>query len=375
VGLGALGALGAVGVVAAGELVFDWRGAEGSGRAPAPFALAPVASGLEAPTGVVARPGDPDRLYVLEQAGRVRIVAGGRVLAEPFLDLTDRVKTGGEMGFLGLAFHPDHARNGRLFVHYTDRGRDTRVVEYRVRGDRVDPDGGRVVLRQRQPYENHKGGQLAFGPDGRLYLGLGDGGSAFDPEGRGQRLDTLLGKLLRRDVDRSGSRWEIAAFGLRNPWRFSFDRAGGDIWLADVGQDAYEEIDLIAAGERRLLNFGWGVYEGPVRQPRRRRLERRRGHLTWPVFSYGRREGCSVTGGYVYRGRRVPAMRGRYLLGDLCSGNLWSLRARGGGGPRVRREPVRLPLVTSFGEDARGELYAVSFDGGLHAVVPTGEGR
>lgn len=372
VGLGTLGAVGAIGVA---ELALDAVRPGGPERPLAPFAVVPVASGLVAPTGVVARPGDPGRLYVLEQAGRVRIVAGGRVLGQPFLDLTDRVKSGGEMGLLGLAFHPDHARNGRLFVHYTDRGRDTRVVEFRVRGDRVDPDGGRIVLRQRQPYENHKGGQLAFGPDGRLYLGLGDGGSAFDPEGRGQRLDTLLGKLLRRDVDRPGSRWEIAAFGLRNPWRFSFDREGGDLWIADVGQDAYEEIDVTRAGERGLPNFGWGVYEGPVRQPRRRRLERRRGELTWPVFSYGRRDGCSVTGGHVYRGRRIPAMRGRYLLGDLCSGNLWSLRARGGGGPAVRRERPKLPLVTSFGEDARGELFAVSFDGRLHAVVPGEEGQ
>jgi glucose/arabinose dehydrogenase len=329
-----------------------------------------VVAGLDAPTGIVARPGDAHRLYVLEQKGTVRIVAGRRILPRPFLDLRDRLKSGGERGLLGLAFHPDHARNGRLFVHYTDRRGDTRVVEYRARGDRVEPASGRVILRVRQPYENHKGGQLAFGPDGRLYLGLGDGGSAFDPEGRGQRLDTFLGKLLRRDVDRPGSRWEMAAFGLRNPWRFSFDRGSGDLWLADVGQDAYEEIDHVPAGERRLLNFGWGVYEGPVRQPRRRPLERRRGHLTWPAFSYGRRDGCSVTGGYVYRGRRIPALEGRYLFGDLCTGRLWTLRARGGGDPPVRREIPRLPFVTSFGEDAAGELYAVTYDGRLSALMP-----
>jgi glucose/arabinose dehydrogenase len=367
-GLGAIGALGAL-----AELGLRSETPTEARRPPASFDLAPVASGLEAPSGVVARPGDPGRLYVLEQAGRVRIVEDGRALSKPFLDLTDRVESGGERGLLGLAFHPDHARNGRLFVHYSDRGADTRVVEFTARGDRVDASAGRVFLRQAQPYENHKGGQLAFGPDGRLYLGLGDGGSAFDPQGRGQRLDTFLGKLLRRDVDRPGGRWEIAAFGLRNPWRFSFDRASGDLWLADVGQDAYEEIDRVPAGDRRLLNFGWGVYEGPARQPRRRRLQRRRGQLAWPVFSYGRREGCSVTGGYVYRGRRVPALRGRYLLGDLCSGRLWTLRGAPGAGPPVRRERPTLPLVTSFGEDAEGELYAVTYQGELRAVVPAGE--
>ena len=323
--------------------------------------LVTVAQGLEGPTGLAFRPGDPKRTYVPEQAGRIRIVADGQVLPRPFLDLRPRVLAGGERGLLGLAFAPDHARSGLLYVHYTNRRGDTRVVRYRARGDRVDPDSARTLLSVRQPYENHNGGQLAFDPRGRLHVGLGDGGSAFDPERRGQDLGTPLGKVLRREGVGSRAKWKTVAYGLRNPWRFSFDRATGDLWIADVGQDRQEEIDLLPAGERKLVNFGWSAYEGTYRW--HTRSINPRGRLAGPVTAYGRRHGCSVTGGYVYRGRALPRLRGRYLYGDLCTGAIWSLRRRPGTRPDIRREPVKLPLLTSFGEDRAGELHAVSLDG------------
>jgi glucose/arabinose dehydrogenase len=316
----------------------------------------------------VSRPGEPGHLYVLEQAGRVRVVEGGRIRPRPFLDLRRRVLAGDERGLLGLAFHPDHARNGRFYVHFTDRRGDTRVEEMRAVGDRVVSPRGRLRLGVRQPYENHKGGQLAFGPDGRLHLGLGDGGSAFDPEQRGQRLSGHLAKLLSLDPERPERGWRTVAYGLRNPWRFSFDRAGGDLFLADVGQDRTEEVNVLRRSERGLVNFGWGAYEG-----RRRSIDRRlegAGRLAFPHVSYGRREGCTVIGGYVYRGSALPGLRGRYLFGDLCRGTIWSFDSRTARAPRVRRERPRVELLTSFGEDASGELFATSYDGRLLSLSP-----
>ncbi|MBA3421002.1 MAG: PQQ-dependent sugar dehydrogenase [Thermoleophilaceae bacterium] len=334
--------------------------------------LVTVAQGLEGPTGLAYRPGDPDRLYVTEQTGRIRIVEDGRFLPRPFLDLRARVLAGGERGLLGLVFAPDHAGSGLLYVHYTNRRGDTRVVRYRARGDRVEPGSARTLLSVRQPYENHKGGQLAFDRRGRLHLGLGDGGSAFDPERRGQDLGTSLGKVLRREGARSRAKWKTVAYGLRNPWRFSFDRATGDLWIADVGQDRQEEINVLPAGERGLVNFGWSAYEGTYRW--RTRAVNPRGRLAAPVTAYGRRYGCSVTGGYVYRGRTLPRLRGRYLYGDLCTGTIWSLRRRPGARPAIRRERVKLPLLTSFAEDRSGELYAVSLDGRVVALRAAGGG-
>ena len=336
--------------------------------------LVEEAEGLDAPTGLEFRPGDADRLYVPEQSGLVRIVEGGRVSPEPFLDLRSRVLSGGERGLLGLAFAPDHARSGLLYAHYTNRAGDTRVVRLRARGDRVDLRSARTLLRARQPYENHKGGQLAFDARGRLYVGLGDGGSAFDPDERGQSLRGPLAKILRLDAESPRPRWTTVAYGLRNPWRFSFDRANGDLWIADVGQDRFEEIDVKPAGERGLVNFGWGVFEGRVRQPRTTLPLNSRGRLAAPVTAYGRSEGCSVTGGFVYRGRAIPRLRGRYLYGDLCSGTIWSLRRGTGARAEVRREPVELPLVSAFGQDPRGELHAVSLDGRALALRPAGRG-
>ena len=357
--------------IAAGVVyALDGEGNVRPGREGGELRFLTVAQGLEGPTGLAFRPGDPKRVYVAEQTGRIRIVADGQLLPRPFLDLRQRVLAGGERGLLGLAFAPDHARSGLLYVHYTNRRGDTRVVRYHARGDRVDPGSARTLLSVRQPYENHNGGQLAFDRRGRLHVGLGDGGSAFDPERRGQDLATPLGKVLRRDGVGSGAEWKTVAYGLRNPWRFSFDRASGDLWIADVGQDRQEEIDFLPAGERGLVNFGWSAYEGTYRW--RTRGVNPRGRLAGPVTSYGRRDGCSVTGGYVYRGRALPRLRGRYLYGDLCRGTIWSLRRRPGARPGIRREPVKLPLLTSFAEDQNGELHAVSLDGRVVALRGAG---
>jgi glucose/arabinose dehydrogenase len=337
--------------------------------------LARVAGGLEKPLLVVSPPGDA-RLFVVEQVGRIRIIEGGRVLRQPFLDLSGQVSGGAEQGLLGLAFHPRYAENGRFFVNYTDRAGDTRIVEYRVSGNpnRAAAGTRRQLLFVDQPYPNHNGGHLVFGPDGMLYIGLGDGGSGGDPLNNGQRTNTLLGKILRIDVDSpsggrpygipagnpfagGSGRPEILHWGLRNPWRFSFDRGRGDLWIGDVGQNKVEEVDFRPAGAPGA-NFGWNAFEGT-----RPFGGTARGPTVKPVAQYSHAKGCSVTGGFVYRGSKVPSLRGRYVFADWCSGRTWSMRA----GPQpgdvreiTRRLSRSLAGVTSFGEDAAGELYATA---------------
>ena len=331
--------------------------------------LVAVARGLESPVHVAAAPGEPDRLYVVEQAGRIRIVEGGRVEATPFLDVTSEVVSGGEQGLLSVAFHPDYRENGLLYVDYTDLSGDTRVVEYRALGDRtaVDPSSRRVVLAIDQPYSNHNGGQLAFGPDGRLWVGMGDGGSGGDPENRAQNLSSLLGKLLTLDVSETHPVPEIAAYGLRNPWRFSFDRDNGDLWIGDVGQGDFEEVDHLPRAEvGNLVNFGWDVFEGDAAYEEKE--PNPEGSLVGPVAVYDHGEGCSVTGGFVYRGDEVPALEGRYIYGDYCSGTIWTIAADGAQGS-VRREPVEVDGLTSFGEDGRGEFYAASSSGTIFRIA------
>ena len=317
-----------------------------------------VVGGLSSPVDIAAAPGDPASLYVAEQTGLVRVVQNGVMRPEPFLDLTARVRAAGEQGLLGFAFHPGYAENRRAYVHYSDRRGDTRVVE-------LGPGGERELLHVPQPYENHNGGQLAFGPDGRLYLGLGDGGSAFDPERRAQNPDSLLGKLLRLEVDRPGADWEVVALGLRNPWRFAFAESG-DLYVADVGQDAWEEVNVLPAGERGLVNFGWDLYEGPQRVDDG---EPAAGRLAGPIAAYPHGDECSVTGGRVYRGELVPSLRGRYLYGDYCSGRIWSLRWTGGEEAEVREEPLALPTLTAFGEGPDRELYLAAQSGALYRLT------
>jgi glucose/arabinose dehydrogenase len=335
----------------------------GSSEADQPAAAAgyrfvQVASGLDQPVHVSAPRNQPGRIYVVEQTGRIRIVQNGRVTGT-LVDLRSQVVCCGEQGLLSVAFHPRYARNGKYYVNYTDRRGDTRVVEYR----------GKRRLRQilfvDQPYSNHNGGQTAFGPDGRLYVGMGDGGAGGDPENRAQNLGSRLGKLLAINVDRRAPRPQIVGYGLRNPWRFSFDRRTGDLYIGDVGQNSWEEVDFTRRRSSGVENYGWDVYEG------RSRFENKQpsgsGRLVFPVFVYSLEgEHCAVTGGFVYRGRAVRSAAGRYFFGDNCSGAVWSFPA--GRARSVRREPFSLGGLSSFGEDANGELYAVTLNGRVYQL-------
>jgi glucose/arabinose dehydrogenase len=331
------------------------------------LSLRRVVGGLDSPLHLTGPRSEPNRLYIVEQAGRIRVVENGRLRSEPFLDIRQRVVSGGEQGLLSVAFHPNYGENRRLYVNYTDRNGDTRVVEFRSDGERALLDTARQLLFVEQPYANHNGGLVAFGPDGKLYVGMGDGGSGGDPENRAQNLGTLLGKLVSIDVDRPGAEPQIEALGLRNPWRFSWDRATRDLYIGDVGQNAWEEIDYLRRGTRGLVNYGWDVYEGRARWESKRPS---RGRLVFPIAVYPNGSaGCSVTGGFVYRGRTVPAARGRYFYGDYCSGTVWSLRVVRGRATSVRRESFRVGGLASFGEDARGELYLVSLNGTVYRLT------
>jgi glucose/arabinose dehydrogenase len=339
--------------------------------------LKKVATGFEQPLYATHAGDGSGRLFVVEQTGAVRVVEGGRVRAEPFLDLSDRIVVGSEQGLLGLAFHPSYEDSHRLFVNYTDLNGDTVVAEYAAAGGRADSSSERVLLRIAQPFSNHNGGALAFGPDGHLYIATGDGGSAGDPMDNGQSLDTLLGKLLRIDVDskpgalpyaipddnpfvaRNGARPEIWAYGLRNPWRFSFDDFTGELWIGDVGQSELEEIDHSGGG--RGVNFGWNDMEGKACYEPPTGCNR--SGLELPVAQYSHDLGCSVTGGYVYRGRAQRALQGVYLFSDYCSGTIWGLdAARPGAGVTRLLESGR--SVSSFGVDEDGELYLTDLGSG-----------
>jgi glucose/arabinose dehydrogenase len=327
-----------------------------------------VARGFDSPTHVAAPRSEPGRVYVVEQAGVIKVVDRGRVRAQPFLDIRSLVSSGGERGLLSVAFHPRYATNRLFYVDYTDTDGNTRVVEYRSDGTRAIVASARELMFEQQPFPNHNGGQLAFGPDGLLWIGLGDGGSGGDPNNNGQTFTTKLAKMWKLDVDRAGAQPVLAEYGLRNPWRFSFDRATGDLYIADVGQGSWEEVDYVPRAQlRRLNNFGWAVYEGKAPYDQSRALDGR-GTLVSPIAVYSHNLGCSVTGGFVYRGKARPDLVGRYFYGDYCSGIVWSLRVRKGKAT-VRRERFTIPSLTSFGEDARGGLYAVSQRGTLYRIA------
>jgi len=343
---------------------------------------------FDQPVYVTAAPGDRRRVYVVEQGGRVRVVRSGRKLREPFLDLSRQVTAGGEQGLLSLAFPPDHRRTGRFYVYFTDRAGQQRVVEYRRRsGDRADPSSGRTVLRMADPEPNHNGGLLKFGPDGLLYVATGDGGGADDQHGtRGnaQDLGSLLGKILRLDpratdgapyripasnpfTGRDGARGEVYAYGLRNPWRFSFDRLTGDLSIGDVGQDVAEEISFVRRGRGRGANFGWRPFEGRERNVPG---EPAPGAIP-PVLQKTHAAGwCSITGGYVVRDPGLRALRGRYVYGDFCRGQLRVATLRPAGARRDRSLGVRrVETLASFGEDARGRIYVVSLSGPVYRLA------
>ena len=333
---------------------------------------------LEQPVAMAVRSGDP-ALYVAEKVGRVVALSRGSD-PEVVLDLTDEVSLGSEQGLLGLAFSPD----GRfLYLNHTDTEGDTHVTEFAFDDTGIDPDSRREVLFVDQPYSNHNGGGLAFGPDGYLYVALGDGGSSGDPMGNAQSLSTLLGKLLRISprpsggdpyripadnpfVGRDGARPEIWAYGLRNPWRFSFDAATGDLWIGDVGQNAWEEIDIEPAGSRGGSNFGWDLLEGTHAFER----GEARGAIP-PVFEYPNGDGsCAVTGGYVYRGDDLVDLIGAYVFADYCGGRLEAFVLRDGRAKQHRGLGVRVDALASFGEDADGELYVLSLSGPVYRLAP-----
>jgi glucose/arabinose dehydrogenase len=337
----------------------------------ASLSMRPFARGFDSPLYVTAPSSEPGKLYVVEQPGVIRVLVNGQKQVNPFLDIRSLVRSGGEQGLLSVAFHPRYARNHRFFVDYTDRNGDTHVVEYRSNGTAALPKTAHRLLFVDQPFDNHNGGQLQFGPDGRLYVGMGDGGSGGDPGNRAQNLNIRLGKLLRLNVDKRGARWQVAGYGLRNPWRFTWDRLTRDLYIGDVGQNAWEEVDLRTPRQQRVLsNYGWRVWEGRARYTSRQQVNSR-GVLVFPIAVYSHSQGCSITGGYVYRGKAVASARGRYFYGDFCNGTIWSLRTSHGkltSGPR--RESFSVGNLSSFGEDAAGELYATSLDGTVYKLSP-----
>jgi glucose/arabinose dehydrogenase len=336
------------------------------------------------PLYVTAPPGDRRRVFVVEQSGRIFVLVGGKRVRRPFLDVSGQIVAGGEQGLLSMAFAPDYRRSGRFYVDYTDRNGDTRVVEYRRSGrspNVASRSTRRVVLGVDQPYPNHNGGLVLFGPDGYLYIGMGDGGSAGDPEDRAQNLNSLLGKLLRIDPRRRGSaayrspasnpfvgrggRNEIYAYGLRNPWRFSFDRRNGDLYIGDVGQGAVEEIDYAPRGAARGRNYGWSCFEGNRSYDKSRNCP----GATAPILTYGRAGGeCSVTGGVVVRDPQLPALAGRYVYGDFCTGQMRSLRVTNGRATGDRAQNLHVANLSSFGEDVRGRVYATSLSGAVYRL-------
>jgi glucose/arabinose dehydrogenase len=350
-----------------------------------------VVDGLVDPLAVTNADDGSGRIFVLERRGQIRVVRDGRLAGDPFLNIGERLTSGGERGLLGLAFHPSFPDDPRLFVNYTDLEGDTVVSSFVVPSadaDQADPDSEQILLRIDQPYPNHNGGALAFGPDGYLYIATGDGGSGGDPHDNGQRLDTLLGKILRIDVDgdevdgrysippdnpfvdEADAEPEIWHFGLRNPWRMSFDRATGDLWIGDVGQGSWEEIDVARAGVGGL-NFGWNRMEGfECFEPD----DCDPSAYTAPVTAYSHDFGCSVVGGNVYRGPSQPLLEGGYVYSDYCGGNLWLLDPTSDG-------PVEAPplvntgrSISSIGEDEAGELYATDLGSGeLLRIVATGD--
>ena len=338
--------------------------------------LTRVASGFERPLGLTHAGDGSGRLFVVEQGGRIRVI--GKQGGEPrtFLDLSSLTRAGGERGLLGLAFDPKFRQNGRLYVNYTDRNGDTVIARYTAQGDQANANSAVVLLRIGQPYANHNGGQLAFGPDGMLYIGTGDGGSGGDPQNNGQKLDTLMGKILRIDVsgekyavpkdnpfvNRANVKPEIWAYGLRNPWRFSFDRRTGDLFIADVGQNKFEEINFQPKASKGGENYGWRLREAASCFNPESNCQR--SGLVDPVLQYEHSEGVSVTGGYAYRGKALPTLAGKYVYGDFASGTIWA-GTRGSNGRWSAQKLLDTEHnISSFGEDEDGELYLTDYGSG-----------
>lgn len=351
---------------------------------PSGYSWQPVISGLDLPVDIQNAGDDSGRLFVVEKRGRIRILQNGQLLPVPFLDIQARVGSQStEQGLLGLAFHPSYAASGLFFVNYIDLDGNTVIARFKVSAsdpNRADSTSEVQLLRVEQPYTNHNGGQLAFSPDGYLYIGMGDGGSSGDPHGNGQSLETWLGKLLRIDVDRGerytippdnpfargGGLSEIWAYGLRNPWRFSFDRQTGDLYIGDVGQDKWEEIGFLPAGSPGGANFGWNYYEGnhPFRGQPLVSVK-----FVWPIIEYphggmppGQMSGCSVTGGIVYRGAALPDWQGTYIFGDFCNGLVFGLVRTSENSWQAGVLFDSGVAISTFGMDEAGEVYLADYD-------------
>jgi glucose/arabinose dehydrogenase len=339
---------------------------------------------FDQPLYVTQAPGGED-LYVVEKPGRIRLLRDGRVSEQPVLDITAEVSDSGEQGLLSIAFAPDFADSRLLYVYFTDTDQDQQVAEYSLSedGTSIDPASRRDVLKMDDFASNHNGGLLMFGPDDLLYIGTGDGGIADDPQRNGQDLGSPLGKLLRIDpapsggepygippdnpfVGQPGARPEVYSYGLRNPWRFSFDRDTGALAIGDVGQNSLEEVDYVQAGAGRGANFGWSAYEGTERF----NDDQEAADHVEPVLTYGRDEGCSVTGGYVVRDPQLASLQGRYLYGDYCAGELRSFVPAKRGARDDRPLGLQVPSLSSFGEDSQGRIYATSTDGPVFRLVP-----
>ena len=379
-------------VIGATALLASLASWSAPGAAGATTVLTRIASGFDSPVLLTNARDGSGRLFVVEQTGKIKVVKNGYVLPTPFLDVSSEISRGSEQGLLGLAFHPNFKANGLFYVNFTRANGDTVINRYRV--STTNPNvavrsSAYRIITIAQPYANHNGGMIVFGPDGYLYIGTGDGGSGGDPGNRAQRLDTLLGKILRINVNGSvGTRhylipssnpwvgrtgWDqIWSRGLRNPWRFSFDRKTGDLWIGDVGQNRFEEIDrsrvsTTSTSRGRGVNYGWRLMEG------RHCYNPSTGCTSTgkilPVVEYAHTEGCAVTGGYVYRGARVPSLYARYVFADFCSGRIWTVP---NGAPSPMRKALLMDtdmLISSFGEDGSGELYVVDHRGAIYKFV------
>ncbi|MAS37876.1 MAG: glucose dehydrogenase [Anaerolineaceae bacterium] len=352
---------------------------------PSQYQLTEYVSGLSRPLYLTHAGDGSNRLFVLEQAGRIIIVSDGTVNSTPFLDISnlssqDILSSYSERGLLGLAFHPNYAENGLFYVHYSDRSGNTVIARYSVSSDNpdvADPNSAQVIFTHPQPYANHNGGQIEFGPDGYLYIALGDGGSQGDPQNNAQNPTSLLGKILRIDVD-NGDPYaipednpiatvnpdlapEVWALGLRNPYRFSFDRETGDLYIADVGQNQLEEVNFQPADSPGGENYGWRVFEASIRYSQ----DADPGNTVFPVAEYNHNNGCSITGGYAYRGEALPDLQGVYIYGDWCSGRTWATYQDEAGTWQTLADfiPNTGLAISAFGEDESGELYVADYSG------------
>lgn len=342
---------------------------------PSDYQWAPIISDLDRPVDVQSAFDGSDRLFIIEKYGAIRVYQNGQLLAEPFINIDDRVDDwSNEMGLLGLAFHPNFEQNGFFYVNYTGDGGHTRISRFTANGNTADPNSEKILMVIDQPYPNHNGGAVAFGPDGYLYLGLGDGGLAGDPHKNGQNKNSLLGKILRIDVN-NGDPYaipadnpfgnEVWAYGLRNPWRISFDSVSGDLWIGDVGQGEKEEIDYLPAGSVGGANFGWSIMEGSIGYDSDPQPD-----LLLPVAEYSHSdpyEGCSVTGGYVYRGS-MPEWNGIYFYADYCTGYVWGLFLSNGQWQNQRLFETEI-TITSFGQGQNGEIYLASDNGSVYTLT------